>query len=132
MTERLTIAVIDDDRSVRRAVARLLRAAGFNALTFPSARAFLEGNHQKDVACLILDLMMPEMDGVELQRRLSDSGSGLPIIFITASENPHGEVRAREGGAAAYLRKPFDDMALLNVVHHVVSGTVKLRLRVSE
>ena len=121
VTRPAIVAIVDDDRSVRCAIARLLKSAGFDALTFPSAHEFLEDGRRKDVACLILDLKMPETDGLALQARMAQSGLTVPTVFITATDDPASEARARAGGALAFLCKPFDDTTLLEAVRRAVS-----------
>ncbi len=121
---RQVVAVVDDDFAVGKAVGRLLKTAGFDALTFRSAQEFLGDSRQVNVACLIVDLKMPEMDGLELQARMKTSGSSVPTVFITAHDDPASEVQALAGGALAFLHKPFDDTTLLEAVQRAlgVSG----------
>ena len=114
--------MVDDDPDVRAAIGLLLRSAGFATETFRSAYEFLGGRRSNDVACLILDIRMPLMDGLTLQDRLAALGSTMPIVFITADDGGSAEERARAGGALAFLRKPFDDEALLGAVRHALSG----------
>lgn len=123
-TNPRVVAVVDDDFAVRKAVGRLLKTAGFNALTFRSAQEFLGDGRQANVACLIVDLKMLEMDGLELQARMKTSGSSVPTIFITAHDDPASEAQALAGGALAFLHKPFEDTTLLEAVQRalVVSG----------
>jgi len=113
---RRPISVVDDDESIREALESLLRSAGFEVDVFSSAEQLLNSGRLSEVGCLIVDVRMPGMTGLELQRRLASSGSRIPIIFITA----HGDEAAREqalrAGAAAFLRKPFSDQALLNAL----------------
>ncbi len=116
------VAVVDDDSAVRKAVGRLLKSAGFDALTFASGREFLRDSRQKDVACVILDLKMPDMDGLELQARIAESNS-VPTVFITARADSASEAQARAAGAQAFLYKPFEDTALLDAVRRAL-GTV--------
>jgi two-component system response regulator FixJ len=110
------ISIVDDDESLRTALRGLLRSAGFEASTFASAREFLESPERLACACLILDVRMPGMSGLELQRRLSDSGSTIPIVFISAHSDEESRARALEKGAVAFLKKPFSDEALLNAI----------------
>ena len=123
-TRRQIVAVVDDDLSVGRAVGRLLKTAGFDATAFRSAQEFLGDSCRADVACLIVDLKMPGMDGLELQARMNTSGSSVPTVFITAHEDPASEAQALAGGALAFLHKPFDDTTLLEAVQRAlkVSG----------
>ncbi len=111
------IYVIDDDTSVRRAMARLMKSVGLPALTFASGEEFLTSVQPTASDCLLLDAHMPGMSGLELQKKLTQSGTGTPIIFITAFDDDHTREQARRAGAAGYFRKPFDDQALLDAVY---------------
>jgi FixJ family two-component response regulator len=110
------VAIVDDDESVRRALARLLGASAITTQTYPSARAFLESLVNSVPECLIVDLQMPEMSGLELQGELNRAGVVIPTIVITA----HGEFGFREEcralGACAYLLKPLDGATLLAAI----------------
>ena len=110
------VAVVDDDVGVRKAVGRLLRSAGFGVVTFASAREFLGDFRQKDVACVILDLKMPDMDGLALQARIAALDPLMPTVFISAHPDSASEAQARAAGAQAFLYKPFEDTALLDAV----------------
>jgi len=111
------VAVVDDDVAVGRAIVRLLRSDGMKALAFEGAEGFLSDELRENVGCLILDVMMPGMDGLALHRRLAAIGATIPTIFITAIDDPRSEAAARTAGALAFLRKPFDDEALLAAAH---------------
>lgn len=122
MATRPLISVVDDDDSVRESLESLLRSLGFAVKVFASAEDFLKSDYLRDTACLILDVRMPGMSGIELQRHLVASHSELPVIFITA----HGfeqETRSRaiRDGAVDYLSKPFSEDALLNAVRRALS-----------
>ena len=117
------VAVVDDDIGVRKAVGRLLRSAGFDALTFASGHEFLRDSRQKDVACVIVDLKMPDMDGLDLQARIAESNSVMPTVFITAHADPASEAQARAAGARAFLHKPFEDQALFDAVRGALEAT---------
>jgi FixJ family two-component response regulator len=110
------VAIVDDDDLMRGAVQGLLKAAGLPARTFESAEAFLQSGEQHRSACLIADIRMPGMSGLELQARLNDEKVSIPTIFITA----HGDLRMRmqalRAGAVEFLAKPFDDEVLLETV----------------
>jgi FixJ family two-component response regulator len=116
--EERFVAIVDDDASVRRSARRLIRAFGYRAEAFGSAEEFLHSGDVKSTACLILDVRMPRMDGLELQRRLD--GSAIPIVFITARASEEEERRALRAGAVAFLRKPVDKQALLRVLGAVL------------
>jgi CheY-like chemotaxis protein len=110
------VAVIDDDKSVRNSVKTLLRSAGYRVATFESAEAFLESHVAMETACLILDVRMPGMGGLELQARLGEENSSVPIIFITAHDDGSLRQQAIQAGAVEMLHKPFAPNALLATV----------------
>ncbi len=110
------VFVVDDDASVRVALGRLMRSAGLAVETFASAESFLE-TWPSDAGCLILDVQMPGLSGLELQSELAALGSTIPIIFITAHDDPVARSRALNGGAADFLEKPFDDEELIAAIH---------------
>lgn len=115
MTENL-ISVVDDDESVRRTTTLLIESFGFRAATFESAETFLRSGHLHDTSCLIVDVQMPGMNGLQLQSHLAAAGCGIPIIFITAYESDDSRRRAMQAGAAAFLGKPFSDEQLLQTI----------------
>lgn len=110
------ISVVDDDDSVRESLSGLIRSVGFGVMVFASAEEFLNSNHLSDTDCLILDVRMPGMNGLELQRRLVVSHISIPVIFITAHGDEEARVRALNGGAVEYLLKPFSEDALLKAI----------------
>ena len=110
------VLVVDDDASVRVALGRLMRSAGLAVETFASAESLLE-TWPSDAGCLILDVQMPGLSGLELQSELAALGSTIPIIFITAHDDPNARSRALDGGAADFLEKPFDDEELIAAIH---------------
>jgi FixJ family two-component response regulator len=114
------IAVIDDDASVRRALQRLLRSAGFAVETFATAREFLDAGPRARVACLVLDIHLPGMSGVELQEHLEVSGVPIPIVFITAHDDVPTRERVTRAGVVGYLRKPFDQGALIEAIGRAI------------
>ncbi len=116
MTTRPLIAVVDDDESVCIALRRLLRAARLDAETFPSGAAFLESlkSHQPD--CVVLDIHMPEMDGFEVQARLTEAGIHLPIVIVTGDDAAESRERTLASGASAYLSKTVDGQTLLDAI----------------
>jgi len=116
------VFIVDDDNSVRRSLSRLLKAAGFSIKTFDSAQNFLDSYQEEEVACLVLDVRMPKMNGLELQKVLVESGSKIPIIFITAHEDSESRERAMNAGAIAFLRKPFEEQLLLEAICNVFEG----------
>src|SRR5205807_9182398 len=104
---RRVVAVVDDDPSMLRGLARLLNASGYDTEVFDSAEAFLDGSAESGAMCLVLDIHLSGISGIELRRRLAASGSKLPIIFMTAVDDEAIQRQAMEGGCIAYLRKPF-------------------------
>jgi FixJ family two-component response regulator len=110
------ISVVDDDESVRRTTTLLIESFGFRAAAFGSAETFLNSGHLRDTSCLIVDVQMPGMDGLQLQSHLAAAGCGIPIIFITAYESKDSRQRAMQAGAAAFLGKPFSDEQLLQII----------------
>lgn len=112
------VSVVDDDESIREAIKSLLRSVGIEANVFASAEDFLNSDYTRDTACLILDVRMPGMSGLELQQRLVSANCLLPIIFITAHASDEGaRSRALQSGAVDFLLKPFSEEALLNDVY---------------
>lgn len=111
--ERSLVAVVDDDESVRESLPDLLREFGFSAHAFSSAEEFLASNSVGETMCLILDIAMPGMSGLDLQRELKMNGHKIPIIFITAQKDEVVRTQAFEQGAAEFLLKPFSDTVLL-------------------
>ena len=104
---RKLVAIIDDELTMLKAMERLLNARGFATRVFASAEAFLEDDARNEVSCLVLDIHLGGMSGLDLQRRLKESGSQLPIIFVTAIDNEAVHQQAMDAGCVAYLRKPF-------------------------
>ncbi len=116
------ISIVDDDPSVRRAVRRLVRLAGYATETFASGRDFLDSSAVGRTACLILDIQLGGMTGLELQERLVVTHRAMPIIFIAAYHDALTRDRIARSGAAAYLRKPFDERDLLDAIRAVVDA----------
>lgn len=107
------IAVVDDDESMRLALFELLQVFAFSCLTFDGPEAFLAAYAPGTFDCLITDIRMPVMSGLELQRQLRSLGSTIPVIFVTSSADPASLSRALSDGAIAYLSKPVDDETLI-------------------
>jgi FixJ family two-component response regulator len=103
-----TVYIVDDDPDVCRAVGRLVRGAGYEVREFNSAREFLVAHEPDPPGCLLLDLSMPDVDGLQLQQSLAASGCQRPIVFLTANADVHNTVRAMKAGAVDYLTKPVD------------------------
>ena len=110
------VAIVDDDALVRDALQGLLREAGFPAHAFASAEEFLASGEPRRFACLIADIRMPGMSGLELQSRLNADRIRIPIIFITAHGDEHMRLQALRSGAVEFMAKPFDDDVLLDTV----------------
>jgi FixJ family two-component response regulator len=110
------IAVVDDEEAIREALQSLLRSVGLRAEMFASAEDFWHAGQLLKTACLIVDVRMPRMSGLELQRQLATAHGPIPIIFITAHGDKETHARALRGGAVAFLDKPFSDKVLLRAV----------------
>jgi FixJ family two-component response regulator len=110
------ISIVDDDESVRDATKSLLRSSGYTAQSFGSAEEFLESAQIAETDCLVTDVQMPGLSGVELQDRLLSDGHDVPTIFISAFPNPRLERQVLKSGAIAYLRKPFNEEELLEYI----------------
>ena len=110
------VAVIDDDESYRFALQRLLKSAGLSVESFGSAEAFLSSGQQNETGCLIADIRMPGMSGLELQSKLNYDHCPIPTIFITAHGDEKMRLQAMRGGAVKFLTKPFDSATLLEAV----------------
>src|SRR6266852_1503260 len=116
MTGVPLISIVDDDDSLRNSLDNLIGSVGFRAQGFPSAEALLSSNQLHDTACLILDVRLPGMNGLELQRRIDAGDWRIPIIFVTSHADGDAQARALKAGAVAYLYKPFRDEQLLNAI----------------
>jgi FixJ family two-component response regulator len=125
---RNLISVIDDDESVRRTTTLLIESFGFRAAAYESAESFLRSGQIRDTSCLIVDVQMPGMNGLQLQSHLAAAGCGIPIIFITAYESIDSRQRAMRAGAAAFLGKPFSDEQLLQTIR----STLRFKGRVDD
>jgi FixJ family two-component response regulator len=110
------IAIIDDDEAMRDSIRDLIESAGLGARCFGSAEEFLESDLRTRAACLIVDIRMPKMSGLELQAGLKEEGCDIPIIFITAYGNARMRIQAMREGAVEFLAKPFDHQLMLKTV----------------
>jgi len=115
------VGVVDDDASIQRALRRLLRAADFTVETFGSAEEVLASRHLATIDCLVLDIHLGDLSGFDVQERLPDTRTPIPIIFITAHDSPASRERARRAGAVDYLRKPFDEDALIGAIRRALA-----------
>jgi len=116
------VSIVDDDASVRVAMESLVRSQGLIAFVFKSAEDFLRSPRVDDSACLVTDVQMPGMSGLDLQDRLIARGNRIPIIFITAFSEPAIRSRAEAGGALAFLEKPFGGRAMIELVRQVLAA----------
>jgi len=117
MAASLLIMIVDDDEAIRDALTSLLRSVGWRAGGFASAEAFCQSGQVHTTACLLLDVQLPGVSGLELQRQLRSSQARMPIIFMTAHGNEAMRAQALQAGALAFFAKPFDDTALLKAIH---------------
>ena len=111
------VAIVDDDESVQRALQDLIESDGLSALCFGSAEQFLDSEARNKAACLIADVRMPGLSGLELQAKLKAERCRIPVIFITAHGDAEMRIHAMRQGAVEFLSKPFDDAVLLEIVH---------------
>jgi FixJ family two-component response regulator len=116
------VAIVDDDDLMRSALEGLLKAVGLRAKAFASAEEFLEFGQPKQTACLIADIRMPGMSGLELQAKLNADACRIPIVFITAHGDEKMRMQAMRAGAVEFLAKPFDDEALLDSVRAALNS----------
>jgi len=120
-TSRPLIALVDDEESIRKAFARLLRSAGLDAETFDSGAEFLKAIDAHLPDCVVLDLQMPHMHGLAVQRHLAKVHASIPVIILTAHDTPEDRERAMNGGASAYLHKPVNDRNLLEAISAAIT-----------
>jgi FixJ family two-component response regulator len=126
------IFVVDDDDSVCQSLARLFASLGYEVKTFLDARSFLQQNHAGAHGCLILDVKLPDLDGLEVQRELGRVGMDLPIIFLTGAGDIPTSVRAIKAGAVEFLTKPFRTERVVEVVRAAIDSDRELRVRRAE
>jgi FixJ family two-component response regulator len=116
------VAIVDDDQSVQSALKDLMESAGLSAQCFGSAEEFLESDQRYETGCLVADIRMPGMSGLELQATLNAKQSRIPIIFITAHGDAKMKIQALKAGAVEFLSKPFDDEVLLEKARSALKG----------
>ena len=121
------VFVIDDDPSIREAITNLIRSVGMSVQAFGSAKDFMASSRPNAPACLVLDVRMPGLSGLELQRELTDAGISIPIIFITGHGDIPMSVRAMKAGAVEFLTKPFRDQDLLDAIEQAIDRDRELR-----
>jgi FixJ family two-component response regulator len=126
------VFVVDDDDSVRKALARLMRSVGLNVETFGSAGEYLDREPHPGPACVILDVRMPGLSGLDLQKELASSGSTLSVIFVTGHGTVPMSVQAMKAGAVEFLEKPFDDQTLIDAVHEALKKDQQERQKRAE
>jgi FixJ family two-component response regulator len=137
MSERVkdtsaTVFVIDDDPSVREAIDSLIRSVGINVRTFASAQEFMTSKRPDAPACLVLDVRMPGLSGLDLQRELANAGIRIPVIFITGHGDIPMSVRAMKAGAVEFLTKPFRDQDLLDAIGQAIERDRSERVQFAE
>jgi two-component system response regulator FixJ len=123
--EGALIAIVDDDASVRQSTVRLVRSFGYRTEVFASGQEFLSSGAADRAVCLLLDVRMPGMDGLELQRSLAQRGAQLPIVFVTGRASDHEERRARSAGAVEFLRKPVAQARLREAIENVMRASAR-------
>ncbi len=131
-TKQPTVFIVDDDPSFRDSLQFLLGAAGLDVRVFSSAQDFLDGADPEAPGCLLLDVRMPGMSGLDLQNELANAEISLPIIFITGHGTVPMSVRAMKAGAVDFLQKPFDEPDLLNAIHQAVEQDRQARMERDE
>jgi FixJ family two-component response regulator len=119
--EEQTVFVVDDDAAVRDSIAELVESVGLKAETFESAAVFLEAFRPERPGCLVLDVRMAEMSGLELQQRLNDLGAGIPVVMLTGHGDVPMAVQAMKAGAVEFLQKPYREQALLDSINAALS-----------
>jgi two-component system response regulator FixJ len=119
-----TIYVLDDDAAVRRSLEQLLEAAGFRAVSFETPTTFLHAAPDLAPGCVLLDIRIPDMDGLELQGRMNDLGIALPVIIMTGQGDVQSAVRAMKAGAVDFIEKPFDDTTLFAAIEGAFTRTL--------
>src|SRR6266481_5498116 len=119
------VAIVDDDQSMQSALQDLIESDGLSPVCFSSAQQFLDSEARHKTVCLIADIRMPGMSGLELQEKLKTKGCRIPIIFITAHGDAEMRTHAMRDGALAFLNKPFDDAVLLEIIHAALTEARK-------
>jgi len=114
------VSVVDDDESIRDSTRTLLRSAGYNVATFESGESFLNSDTRSETECLVLDMRMPEMDGLEVQRRMNVSDAGVPIVFMTAHDDKRSRQLAIDRGACDFFQKPFAPSEFLAAIRNAL------------
>ena len=123
----VVVAIVDDDPSVRQGLARLIRSVGWRAEAFASAQEFLDGPGIETASCLVLDLQLPDLSGIDLQKRMAEVGLETPIIFLTGHGDIPTTVQAMKAGAIEFLTKPVDDEDLLKAIQEAIERDRRTR-----
>jgi two-component system, LuxR family, response regulator FixJ len=123
LTKAGFVAIVDDDQPLREALGSVLKAAGYSARTFASAEAFLACHDCEDVACIVLDVRLPGMSGIELQKKLNETENQVPIVFVTAHGDASLQDSLMRAGASAFLYKPVRSDALLKEIRWALGRT---------
>jgi len=126
------VAIVDDDPSAREGLSSLIRSAGWKAETFASAQEFLARPGGQVPSCLVLDLQMPGLSGLDLQKRMAEVGLEVPIVFLTGHGNIPSSVQAMKAGAVEFLTKPFDEEELLRAIHEAIERDRRTRQQHAE
>jgi FixJ family two-component response regulator len=121
------IAIVDDDPSVRKGLERLIRSTGRKVEAFASAQEFLDRARMETLSCLVLDLQLPGLSGLELQKRMAEAGSETPIVFLTGHGDIPASVKAMKAGAVEFLTKPVDEQDLLNAIQEAIERDLRTR-----
>jgi len=129
---KATIAIVDDDPSVREGLSSLIRSAGLQVETFASAQEFLARPGAEAPSCLVLDLQLPGLSGLDLQRRMAEVGLEIPIVFLTGHGNIPASVQAMKAGAVEFLTKPFDEQDLLQAIQEAIERDRRTRQQHAE
>jgi len=127
-----TVFIIDDDRGMRQAIQDLVESVGLRAQAFATGQEFLNNQRTSEPSCLILDVRLPQMSGLDFQRQLAETGVQVPIIFITAHGDIPMSVRALKSGAVEFLTKPFRDQDLLDAIQQALQGDIAAREQQAE
>lgn len=120
--KKYTVYVIDDDESIRKSFSRLFRSANFNVETYSSLDEFLGRRFKKEDACILMDVCMPGTTGFDLQKRLAELGTTIPVVMVSAKDDYYVRDMARQLGAALFFQKPVDDHALLDAIMWAILG----------
>jgi FixJ family two-component response regulator len=122
LPSRELVFVVDDDPAILRGIARVLRQYGYDTVLLPSAEAFKNHNDLQNAACIILDINLNDGSGIELRHRLNAAGISVPVIYMTANDNPAARAAALQSGCLAYLTKPFSAISLIEPLKRALAG----------